>query len=159
MAQHYNYFRDYDPVVGRYVQSDFLGIKGGLNLYAYADARPIGKVDVYGLSSMDPPDWRKPNPGFGGAASGSGAIAKGVQRLINQCRPKGKCVLYEAEFMKDPDDMELFPSSPTIRYGGRVWCRYKCDSGNTKQTSYYVGPSQVFNNSDAWQFCPKTEEE
>ena len=33
---HYNYFRDYDPGIGRYVQSDPIGIDGGLSLYGYA---------------------------------------------------------------------------------------------------------------------------
>jgi RHS repeat-associated protein len=27
---HYNYFRDYDPETGRYVQSDPIGVMGGL---------------------------------------------------------------------------------------------------------------------------------
>jgi RHS repeat-associated protein len=46
---HYNYFRDYDPVVGRYTQSDPLGLLGGLNTYSYALNNPIGLYDPYGL--------------------------------------------------------------------------------------------------------------
>ena len=36
----YNYFRDYDPVIGRYVESDPLGIRGGINPITYVANRP-----------------------------------------------------------------------------------------------------------------------
>ena len=31
----YNYFRDYDPITGRYVESDSIGLDGGLNTFGY----------------------------------------------------------------------------------------------------------------------------
>ena len=48
----YNYFRDYDPAVGRYVQSDPVGLRGGLNTYGYATANPVMRFDTTGLTSI-----------------------------------------------------------------------------------------------------------
>jgi len=50
----YNYFRDYDPTIGRYVESDPIGLKGGLNTYAYALSNPVAKTDAFGLSTLHP---------------------------------------------------------------------------------------------------------
>ena len=50
---HYNYFRTYDPSVGRYVQSDPIGTLGGLNTYAYVDENPTGYIDPFGRSKFD----------------------------------------------------------------------------------------------------------
>jgi len=47
---HYNYFRDYDPTTGRYVQSDPIGLGGGLNTYVYVMNNPSKFIDKYGLS-------------------------------------------------------------------------------------------------------------
>jgi RHS repeat-associated protein len=46
---HYNYFRDYDPAIGSYVQSDPMGLAGGsVNTYGYTNGNPIEYSDPTG---------------------------------------------------------------------------------------------------------------
>jgi len=50
---HYNYYRDYDPNTGRYIESDPIGLEGGANVYVYGDGNPLVRLDVYGLTAID----------------------------------------------------------------------------------------------------------
>lgn len=45
---HYNYYRDYEPSTGRYVQSDPIGLEGGLSTFAYVNSQPLKEVDPTG---------------------------------------------------------------------------------------------------------------
>jgi RHS repeat-associated protein len=47
---HYNYFRDYEPSAGRYVQSDPMGLDGDIGTFVYVKNRPLSMSDFYGLT-------------------------------------------------------------------------------------------------------------
>ena len=48
---HQNGFRDYDPVTGKYAESDPIGLGGGVNSFGYVGARPTSLIDRLGLWS------------------------------------------------------------------------------------------------------------
>lgn len=75
---HYNYYRDYDPSLGRYGESDPIGLIGGLNTYAYVRGAPLTGIDPTGLV-----DWTGT---FAGGNVGRG-MAAGLFRfdLVSEC--------------------------------------------------------------------------
>jgi hypothetical protein len=75
------YFRDYDPSLGRYIQSDPIGLLAGVNTYAYVKANALALRDPYGLKGegfspgnagqvvvlcpQAPPGWTEQKPDVG----------------------------------------------------------------------------------------------
>ena len=51
---YYNMNRDYMPNLGRYLEADPIGLKGGINPYLYARANPLKFTDRWGLQEGPP---------------------------------------------------------------------------------------------------------
>ncbi len=63
-GKHYNYFREYEPELGRYSRSDPVDIAGGINVFKYSNNNPLKYWDTFGLTAdcpsqppIDDPNW------------------------------------------------------------------------------------------------------
>ena len=86
--------RFYSPILGRFLSTDLIGSKGGINLYAYAKNDPLNLADAYGLSPDSPaPEEEEPTTIRSASASGlsgggnSGLTAVGLSASGNGDEP------------------------------------------------------------------------
>ena len=79
---YHNGFRDYAPGWGRYLQSDPIGLAGGLNTYGYVGGNPIKSIDPLGLCTLSQ-DWCAFKQNFASEfGSGNDRIAQAFKARI-----------------------------------------------------------------------------
>lgn len=113
---HHNYFRDYDPLLARYIEGDPIGIKGGLNLYRYGNANPLIFSDPTG-------EFAIPLVYYGAVAIGAAATAYFAGQLAVNDPPDWTDydlpdVIVPGEEIERPR-LECFEEQPTSNYGGK----------------------------------------
>jgi RHS repeat-associated protein len=81
----YNYFRDYEAGTGRYVESDPIGLGGGVSTYSYALSNPLILVDPKGQTPAAAAVCLIPGVGWGGCA------VIGATAGIVACYTTGTC--------------------------------------------------------------------
>ena len=94
---HQNWFRDYDPRTG-YIQSDPIGLAGGISTYAYVGSNPLSFIDPVGLA-------------LGDAFSSADAAAHDVLSYINPISIQNNSE-YAGLIYRNPANRNYYAFSP-----------------------------------------------
>lgn len=115
---HYNYFRDYDPGAGRYVEADPIGLEGGMNIYAYANQSPVIFTDSLGLMPIGAAVGS--GLGVGSVLGTGGAIGNGTATssstkdpvFVSRSRERTSCEKCDEQTLRD------------IAERRKQWCKF-----------------------------------
>jgi len=136
-GMHYNWHRDYEPSIGRFLQSDPWGLHDGPNTYAYVLNNPLLFIDPKGLFTYNGP------PSQTGRLTGDAlAMATCLENCLgkpivitggSECEPDGRHVPGGvANSRHCPKYNQAFDVRPNGKKTKTFCCAYKCGATGRK---------------------------
>jgi RHS repeat-associated protein len=137
----YNYFRDYDPSVGRFVESDPIGQHGGLNTYSYVLNSPVDYVDSLGALRQGGGFTGPTDPKWQSVEQAEAKIRNELQKAA-ACHANGKDYSCIPPFVAENLSNMLFPfvSRLDMSFVNYQPGRGNCGGGATPGWNINLGP-------------------
>jgi RHS repeat-associated protein len=128
----YNWHRYYDASLGRYTQSDPIGLSGGANTYSYVNGNPLNGVDPTGLVR-----WKGEMYSISAAEGGGGGLY--------QFDLKSECINGEYAYVNvQASGVGVGVGLPSVKLGGTLGPIQFNDANAAIDPAVFNGRFQIF---------------